>query len=156
MPEPSGHRGRRAAPVKNAQHADDLTISCNLANANYWLLPRLKLFHREYPELQVHLVTTYQGLASLDDGIEIAVRFSDGYWPNCSSRLLFRERIVPVASPDYLERNPPVHQAADLLDHTLLHAMSLERSWYDWNQWLSSLAFCRVPVCPAPASTITY
>ncbi|WP_353832182.1 LysR substrate-binding domain-containing protein [Mesorhizobium sp.] len=72
MPEPAGHRGRRAAPVKNAQRADDLLQS----GANYWLLPRLKLFHREYPKLQVHLVTTYKGLASLDDGIDIAVRMT--------------------------------------------------------------------------------
>ncbi|MCV3211692.1 LysR substrate-binding domain-containing protein [Mesorhizobium sp. YC-39] len=137
--------------LRRSKTRNALTISCNLANANYWLLPRLKLFHLEYPKLQVHLVTTYQGLASLDDGIDIAVRFGDGNWPNCTSHLLFRERIVPVASPDYLERNPPVHQAADLLDHTLLHAMSLERSWYDWNQWFEQFGLLPSAGLPGPS-----
>ncbi|MER8950762.1 hypothetical protein [Mesorhizobium sp. M0809] len=41
-------------PLRRSKTRYALTISCNLANANYWLLPRLKLFHREYPKLQVH------------------------------------------------------------------------------------------------------
>lgn len=128
-----------------------LTISCNLANANFWLLPRLTLFQREYPELQINLVTTYQGIASLDDGVDVALRFGDGNWPNCASHLLFKEMIVPVASPDYLDRSRPVHQPLDLLDHTLLHAVSLERSWYDWNQWFEQFGLPSGEGLPGPS-----
>lgn len=121
--------------LHRARSRNTLTISCNLAYANYWLLPRLKSFHVTYPDRQVNLVTTYQGLASLEDGIDVAVRFGDGNWRDCTSYLLFQERIVPVATPDYVERNQRINKPADLLDHTLLHALSLERSWYDWHQW---------------------
>lgn len=127
-----------------------LTISCNLAYGNYWLLPRLKGFHAAHPDLQVNMVTTYQGLASLDEGIDVAIRFGRGDWPGCTSRLLFSERIVPVASPDYVERNAPVRQPADLLDHVLLHALSVEKSWYDWQQWFAHFGVPIHGVLPGP------
>ncbi|MFZ1481223.1 MAG: LysR substrate-binding domain-containing protein [Paracoccaceae bacterium] len=127
-----------------------LTISCNLAYANYWLLPRLKGFHAAHPDMQVNMVTTYQGLASLDDGIDVAIRFGRGDWPGVTSRLLFQERIVPVASPDYMERNAPILRPADLLDHALLHALSIERSWYDWHQWFGHFGVAAPATPPGP------
>lgn len=120
-----------------AKSRNVLTISCNLAYANYWLMPRLRLFHQAFPDLEVNLVTTYQGLASLDEGIDVAVRFGDGNWPGCSAHLLLAERILPVATPDYLAQHPPVRRPEDLLCHTLLDALSQERSWYDWAQWFA-------------------
>ena len=127
-----------------------LTISCNLAYANYWLLPKLKGFHAAHPDMQVNMVTTYQGLASLDDGIDVAIRFGRGDWPGVTSRLLFQERIVPVASPDYMERNAPILRPADLLDHALLHALSIERSWYDWHQWFGHFGVAAPATPPGP------
>lgn len=124
--------------LHRTRSCNTLTVSCNLAYAHYWLLPRLKSFHATYPDRQVNLVTTYQGLASLGEDIDLAVRFGDGNWPDCTSYLLFRERIVPVATPSYIERNPRISCPADLCDHTLLHALSLERSWYDWYQWFEA------------------
>ncbi|RWI89995.1 MAG: hypothetical protein EOR22_25190 [Mesorhizobium sp.] len=67
--------------------------------------------------------------------IDVAVRFGDGDWPDCQSHLLYRERIVPVATPDYISRTKTITCPVDLVDHTLLHALSLDRSWYDWYQW---------------------
>lgn len=129
---------------------DVLTISCNLAYGNYWLLPRLKGFHAAHPDLQVNMVTTYQGLASLDEGIDVAIRFGNGHWPGFDSQLLFREAIVPVASPDYVERNATVRHPLDLLNHRLLHALSVERSWYDWQQWFEHFGIAFPNPLPGP------
>ena len=121
--------------LRKTRPRNALTISCNLANAIYWLMPRLRSFHQAHPKMQVNLVTTYQGLAALDDGIDVAVRFGDGDWPGCTAHRLLGERILPVATPDYLARHAPVRGPEDLLRHTLLNAPSAERSWYDWAQW---------------------
>ena len=121
--------------LTRSRSRNNLTISCNLAYSHFWLFPRLKDFHLAYPDKQVSLVTTYQGLASLDEGIDVAVRFGDGNWTNCTSHLLFKESIVPVATPDYISRTPVVRSPADLWDHTLLHALSRDKSWFDWQQW---------------------
>ncbi len=132
------------AETLRRRKADDvLTVSCNLAYGNYWLLPRLKDFHAAHPNIQVNMVTTYQGLASLDAGIDVAIRFGRGTWPGCTSRLLFRECIIPVASPDYVARRGSVRNAADFLNHELLHALSVDKSWFDWRQREQNLSYHR-------------
>lgn len=121
--------------LREPKPAKMLTVSSNLGYGNFWLLPRLKLFHERHPDVTVNLVTTYQGLAELTDGIDVAVRFGKGDWADCRSRLLYRERIVPVASASYLEQAPKIRSSKDLLKHTLLHAHAIDKSWFDWNQW---------------------
>jgi len=123
--------------LRQRNENDTLTISCNLAYGNYWLLPRLKAFHAAHPDIQVNMVTAFHGLSSLAPGIDVAIRFGRGNWPGCQSRLLFHEQILPVASPGYVERNGIPVSARDLLNHTLLHAHSNDKSWYDWPQWFS-------------------
>lgn len=115
--------------------AKTLTVSCNLGYGNFWLLPKLKDFHEANPGITVNMVTTYQGLPELSEGIDLAIRFGNGDWPDCRSRLLFREWIVPVASAAYIEQAPPIRKPADLLEHTLLHASARDKSWFDWDQW---------------------
>lgn len=124
-----------AQAVRQRRQENVLTISCNLAYGNYWLLPRLKSFHEAFPDIQVNMVTTFHGLAAFDSGIDVAIRFGRGTWPDCQSHLLFREQILPVAAPSYTSKAPAIVKPSDLLHHTLLHAKAMDRSWYDWNQW---------------------
>jgi len=131
--------------LQDRKAATTLTVSCNLGNGNFWLLPRLKHFHDRHPGITVNMVTTYQGLPELSDGIDVAIRFGKGDWPDCRSDLLFRERIVPVASAAYLEQAPPIRRPKDLLKHTLLHAHAVDRTWFDWNQWFDHFGIA----CPA-------
>lgn len=128
-----------------------LTISCNLANGNYWLLPRLKAFHEAFPDIQVNMVTTFHGLASFDSGIDVAIRFGNGSWPDCEAHLLFREQILPVAAPSYESSAIKVSAPADLLKHTLLHARAMERSWYDWPQWFKHFGVACGSTLPGPS-----
>jgi LysR family glycine cleavage system transcriptional activator len=123
--------------------ATTLTVSCNLGYGNFWLLPKLKHFHDAHPDITVNMVTTYQGLPELAEGIDVAIRFGDGRWPDSRSRLLFREWIVPVASAAYVEQAPPIQRPADLLKHTLLHASARDRSWFDWDQWFDHFGITR-------------
>ena len=121
--------------LQRAKNANTITVSCNLAYANFWLLPRLKEFHEVHPDITVNMVTAYQGLPELSDDVDLSVRFGRGMWPDCVSELLIAESIVPVASPGYLEKSAPIEKPDDLLKHTLLHAWANDRTWYDWNQW---------------------
>lgn len=127
-----------------------LTVSCNLAYANFWLLPKLKAFHALRPDIVVNMVTAYQGLPALSGEIDLAIRFGRGSWDGCSAQLLFSEAIVPVASPAYLERSAPVRRPADLLGHQLLHAWAEDKTWYDWEQWFDQFAVTRPRTLPGP------
>ena len=136
--------------LQERRAAATLTVSCNLGYGNFWLLPRLKHFHERHPDITVNLVTTYQGLAELTDGIDVAVRFGKGDWPDCRSQLLYRERIMPVASAAYLEQAPPIRRPKDLLKHTLLHAHAIDRTWFDWNQWFEHFGVACPTTLPGP------
>jgi LysR family glycine cleavage system transcriptional activator len=136
--------------LQDRHAAQTLTVSCNLGYANFWLLPRLKQFHERHPDITVNLVTTYQGLAELADGIDVAVRFGKGEWPDCRSQLLYRERIVPVAAAVYLEQRPPIRRPKDLLKQTLLHAHAIDKSWFDWNQWFEHFGVSCPKTLPGP------
>lgn len=121
--------------LQRTRAANTITVSCNLAYANFWLLPRLKQFHEIHPGITLNMVTAYQGLPELSGEIDLSVRFGKGSWADCDARLLLAEWIVPVASPGYIEKSLPIGQPCDLLKHTLLHARADDRSWYDWNQY---------------------
>lgn len=130
--------------------SDVLTVSCNLAYANFWLLPKLKAFHVLRPDIVVNMVTAYQGLPALSGEIDLSIRFGRGTWEGCAAQLLFAEAIVPVASPAYLERCAPIRQPVDLLSQQLLHAWADDKTWYDWEQWFDHFAVTRPRVLPGP------
>lgn len=121
--------------LRQRRQENVLTISCNLAYGNFWLLPRLKDFHEAFPDIQVNMVTTFHGLAAFDSGIDVAIRFGRGAWPDYQAHLLFREQILPVASPAYIASSAAVSNPTDVLRHTLLHAKAMDKTWYDWPQW---------------------
>src|SRR5262245_58407638 len=58
--------------LQERKAATTLIVSCNLGYGNFWLLPRLKHFHDRHPAITVNMVTTYQGLPELTDGIDVA------------------------------------------------------------------------------------
>lgn len=136
--------------LRNAARADRLTVSCNLAYASFWLLPRLREFHDLHPEITVNVVTAYQGLPPLTDGIDFSVRFGGGEWPDCTAHLLFAEQIVPVASASLAESLGGIAGPADLLGHTLLHARADDRTWFDWQQWFRHFGVVTPASLPGP------
>jgi LysR family glycine cleavage system transcriptional activator len=140
--------------LQRTKNASRLTVSCNLAYANFWLLPRLKEFHDDHPEITVNMVTAFQGLPELSDAIDISIRFGKGNWPDCTAELLLSEYIVPVASPAYIERAPEFAAPRDLLNHLLLHARADDKTWFDWDQWFLHSG-CRPAPCRARISTTT-
>ena len=73
--------------LQRSANSNTLTVSCNLAYASFWLLPRLKEFHDLQPEVTVNVVTAYQGLPPLTTGIDLSVRFGSGAWPETEARL---------------------------------------------------------------------
>lgn len=145
-----GQLSAETTALRQSKRANTLTISCNLAYGNYWLLPRLKAFHEAHPELQVNMVTTYQGLASMEEGIDVAIRFGRGNWPGLAAYHLFSEQILPVASPVYVAESDVVTTPESLRQHVLLHAHSMDKTWYDWGQWFRHFDVAHTETLPGP------
>lgn len=136
--------------LQRSANSDTITVSCNLAYANFWLLPRLKEFHDLHPEITVNVVTAYQGLPPLTNGVDLSVRFGSGVWPETVARLLFKEEIVPVASVAYFEALDGVDKPSDLLGRILLHARADDKTWFDWRQWFQHFSVAIPANLPGP------
>jgi LysR family glycine cleavage system transcriptional activator len=121
--------GAIAAASASPSH---LTISMMPSMASLWLAPRLTALRSALPDTALNILTTRE-LADLEAGeADVAIRFGGGDWPRVNSRLLFRETIFPVASPDFAER----HQVAAPAD--LAHAPLLLPDYPPWSLWFEA------------------
>jgi LysR family glycine cleavage system transcriptional activator len=102
--------------------------------ASIWLLPRLSLFRRGRPDIDVRVVAVEREIDVFEDGeIDIDLRYGDGHWPGLSVTKLMEEDIFPVCSSALAAGPPALREPADLKRHTLLHDVMT----MDWNTWLA-------------------
>jgi len=101
-----------------------------------WLLPRLLQWQKERPEVPVELTTTVRhGVDFQREAFDAAVVYGPPPDASLGCLHLFDEQLTPVCSRPYLEGPVPLHSAADLQQHLLLHPTADER---DWNAWLDA------------------
>jgi LysR family glycine cleavage system transcriptional activator len=114
-----------------ARRSEVLTLSVLPAFAARWLVPRLSDFQNRHPEIQINLTPSAQ-LANLrNDGVDAAIRFGAGHWPNVKADKIKSEILFPVASPKF--RDPLPAHPHDLLGHTLLNDGNTT-----WEPWLNA------------------
>lgn len=101
-------RGRHSVGV--------LTLSAPTAFVAKWLVPRLADFRATHPgcDLRLHASDTLIDFAH--DGVDVAVRYGPGPYPDFDAHRLLAERVTPACSPRL-----SVRTVGDLRNHTLLH-----------------------------------
>ena len=130
-----------------------LSISTTPGLAALWLIPRLPLFTKAHPGIDVRLDASLEKRDLRDDGLDMAIRYQsiDG----AEGTSLFAESMQPVCSPELLrDGEPPLDTPQDLRHHTLL------RSGYDtrqgmpleWDLWLTAVGLPDLQ----PASTLSF
>lgn len=128
--------GDAIARLDRERQADHVGIAANNAVAFYWLRPRIAAYRQTDPSLEPAVYAADTDPDFDTEGIDIAVRYGDGDWPDAQSELLFRESIFPVCAPDYLDSMPALQSPADLLDATLLYMDPQGPDWVTWSEWL--------------------
>jgi len=118
---------------------NSITISCNLGFATYWLMPRLSEYSLLYPNITLNVMTTYQGAAELRPGVDIAIRFGDGQWPDGIGELLFQEVLIPTCSKDFLQQNDPIDGPEGVARQNLIYVDVTDPSWPDWTTYFEKL-----------------
>ena len=79
-----------------------ITISVFPAFASCWLVPRLAAFRAEHPEVDLALSLSSE-IVKLGSGLDAAIRYGGGSWPDTDSRRLAGEWLIPVCTPEYAE-----------------------------------------------------
>ncbi|HEV2673868.1 MAG TPA: LysR substrate-binding domain-containing protein [Aliidongia sp.] len=121
----------------NAPNPRRLVLDALPAFAARWLAPRLGAFRSAHPDVELELRALPKLTDLAAEGIDAAIRYGPGDWPNLQATPLARERIFPVCAPAYRERHG-IELPEDLARLTLLR-----NPWQPWTPWFQAagLAF---------------
>lgn len=91
--------GEGVAHVTEARDARPLHISVTPTFAARWLMPRLARFRMAHPEIDLMIDPTADVVTLSPDGIDLAIRFGKGGWPDLEASLLWESTMVVVGAP---------------------------------------------------------
>jgi LysR family glycine cleavage system transcriptional activator len=124
---------------------ETIRIAANSAVSLLWLAPRLRAFGLGENSANVSLFTSDNVSDTLDPAHDLVISYGHGDYPGWSSELLFSERLVPVASPGYLDSlgiaadAGPQSGDQDWGRCELLEYERLAPDWINWRQWLERM-----------------
>ena len=107
-----------------------LTLPPSLAAT--WLIPKLGAFEREFPEIDVQLITTTRVVDLKRDQVELAIRHGNGVWPDVEATFLLEETAMPVCAPGYLDPLPQEPSLEALRNVRFIVSANFPDEWEEW------------------------
>lgn len=96
--------------------------------ASRWLIPRLPEFEHKHPDISLSLSTRLEPFDMEREHFDLAVHFGQEDWPDADLRKLSDEKMIPVASPEFVARHG-VLSAEQLAVFPLLHMATRPLAW---------------------------
>jgi LysR family transcriptional regulator, glycine cleavage system transcriptional activator len=123
---------RAAEQWRPHRGVQSVRISVVPSFARLWLLPRLAALQGDPPDLFLDVGTEHQLADLREGGVDLAIRYGAGSWPELQATLLFREELFPVAAPALAARLGANADARAILGHPLIHDSDASqwRSWF--------------------------
>ncbi|WP_372884133.1 LysR substrate-binding domain-containing protein [Shimia sp.] len=126
-----------ARAVHQRGRSDHVTLSVSTAFANYWMVPRLQMFHAQNPGIDLRLQTSDREPDLEDEGISLGIRRGYGKWQDCQAALIAPEIIYPIASPPVMDAARSLKCIPDLLSQRLIHLEEPIRERPAWGDWFA-------------------
>lgn len=120
---------QRALPDPVSAHPGRLVISVHPSLATHWLVRRIGGFTRTLPGVAVEVRSTADLGQFLSQGVDIAIRYGAGNWPNTLAERISGEVLFPVCTPAYRDARR-IRSPGDLRRCTLLR-----HAWQPWLPW---------------------
>ncbi|MBX4995282.1 putative choline sulfate-utilization transcription factor [Rhizobium binae] len=109
-----------------------------------WLIPRMDGFRRLHPETDIQIVATQRLAAGFRDEADVAVVFGTRAEFDAVGTLLLPERVVPVCTRGFLDRNGPFDDPRQLAGSRLIHLDApLPSPWFDWRTYFAEFSILR-------------
>lgn len=109
--------------------------------ASLWLMPRLQAFTLAHPEIALNLSAAHSHSDFALGQADIDIRYGVPQWPDLVVEPLFEERIVPLASPEFVQARR-LKRPEQLLEVPLIQS---NVSVVQWPDWFAKFAGCRAP-----------
>lgn len=138
--------------IRSRTRREVLALTTTPGFASLWLIPRLPLFTRAHPGVDVRIDADMAVRDLVRDGIDLAIRYEP--LGRDTDEPLFGESMQPVCSPSLLRDGPALATPQDLRHHTLIQMNTLDDSGppMDWAQWLQSVGLPELE----PASVLSF
>ena len=107
-----------------------VTLSMLPSIATCWMAPRMSDFALAHPEIELRLSASRHLVDFQREGIDAAIRYGRGGWPDLHAERLATETLSPVCSADYAARLA-LRRPEDIRRATLLHN-DVPDGWRDW------------------------
>ncbi len=113
-----------------------LPIHASPSFATLWLGPRLGLFLRDHPAIDISLFASHEPARLGQDGILIDIQYARPVPETCEAIVLGEEVVVPMASRAFVSE----HQLHEPLDISHVPLIASLRCIVQWDQWTSRFA----------------
>ena len=111
-----------------------LNVSTIASFMQRWLAHRLAEFYQTHPEIDLR-INVSDAIVDFDaTDFHVAIRFGPGRWPGLRAVKIMDDWIVPVCSPELIEKSGPIETIEDLQKHNILVVDDQM-----WNQWVRAL-----------------
>ena len=141
-------RGLTAAFAAMRDHDDGvLAITAVHTFATNWLVPRLGGFQALHPEISVRVDLNGRNVDFTREEVDLGLRGGRGQWPGLKADRLLPISFTPLCSPDFMARNGPWSEPADLLKAPRLDAHD---EW--WRLWCAAAGIEDTP--PTTSSNV--
>ena len=127
----------RLIPAKLSRQK--LTLDAIPSLASLWLIPRLNNFQVTFPHIQVELTAGDGPINFANSEADLAIRCLQKSCLADAPRLLFNEKLILVATDEYLH-NHPVNEVSDLLQQRVIPQTTRPALW---DQFLQNLGFSK-------------
>ncbi|NWB30475.1 LysR family transcriptional regulator [Pseudomonas gingeri] len=125
---------RDTLSVMGQQGANVIELAVVPTFGTQWLLPRLKDFQQQHPEVTVNLTNRTRPFLFADTDFDAAIYFGDADWSGTESHRLMGENPMPVCSPAMLGNRQSLN-ATQIAELPLLQQTTRP---YAWRQWFNA------------------
>ena len=109
-----------------------------------WLIPRMDGFRLLHLETDIQIVATQRLAAGFRDEADVAVVFGTRAEFGAVGTLLLPERVVPVCTQGFLDRNGRFRDAGQLGGARLIHLDApMPSPWFDWRSYFAEFSIVR-------------
>ena len=84
-----------------------LELAVSPTFASRWLIPRLKYFRQQYPDITLNITSRSEPFILSGSGLDAAIHFDHPAWAGMQVRHLFRERLIAVCHAQLMNGEDP-------------------------------------------------
>lgn len=128
---------QRLSEIRERRSDRFVTVGSTSAVAALWLSPWLIRFWREHPDMSMNQIVQDRLLRTVNE-LDLFIRYGREQEPGFDQVELYRDELVPVASPA-LAKQLAGCDLATLAQQRLIHLESEDRTWTSWEDWFRQL-----------------